>query len=160
MRITFSELTVDFSSCSESDLLADWRWLLRDAMQLLLVSALGDAFLVDEQGQVHWLDTGWAHVTTVAKSVDEFKGLMVQPDRAEEWFVPDLVGNLIEGGSRIGPGQCFSYKVPPVLGGKLEPGNLEPTDLAVHFSILGQIHEQTKDLPVGTRVGKFTVQRS
>jgi hypothetical protein len=37
----------------------------------------------------------------------------------------------------------------------MEPSNFEPTDLAVHFGMLGQIHAQIKDLPEGTPIGEI-----
>ena len=38
-RITWNELTVDFASHGEDDLLQAWRWLVGDAARLILVTA-------------------------------------------------------------------------------------------------------------------------
>jgi hypothetical protein len=56
MQITFDDLTVDSSGFSEDSLRQAWRCLVGDSVQLLLVSALGDMFLVDSRRRVHWLD--------------------------------------------------------------------------------------------------------
>jgi hypothetical protein len=157
MRITWNELTVNFEKHGADDLLSDWRWLLGDSMQLLIVSALGDMFLADAEGHVHWLDTGSGQLEQVADSIEEFKRLMQQRENADQWFVPQLVGDLIARGLRLAPGQCYSYKKPPVLGGEIEPGNFEATDLSVHFSILGQIHRKVKDLPPGTKISDIKI---
>jgi hypothetical protein len=82
----------------------------------------------------------------------------VQPENANEWFALQLVGNLLTSGIRLGPGECFGYKVPPVLGGEVNLNNFEPTDLQVHFGILGQIHRQVKDLPHGTPIGEIKIE--
>jgi hypothetical protein len=152
VRITWNELTVNFQTPGAEELMRDWRWLLGDAMQLLLVSALGDMFLADAEGRIHWLDTGTGQLQQIAGDEKEFKQLMQQQENAVQWFVPQLVGDLMESGLRLGPGQCYSYKKPPILGGELDPGNFEPTDLTVHFSLLGQIHQKVKDLPPGTKI--------
>jgi len=68
-----------------------------------------------------------------------------------------MVGALLESGLRLAPGQCFSYIVPPILGGEWEAANFEATDLAVHFGILGQIHLQVKDLPEATPIGEIRI---
>ena len=34
MRITWNELTVNFQTHTDEDLLREWRWLLGDSMQL------------------------------------------------------------------------------------------------------------------------------
>lgn len=112
-------------------------------------------FLADSAGNVHWLDAGAGRLAKVANSIDEFQRLRQQPENVAEWFVPQLVGDIMQGGVRLAPGQCFGYKIAPVLGGPMEPSNFEPTDLSVHFSILGQINRKVKDLPEGTPISGF-----
>lgn len=152
MRITWNELTVDFQKPGADDLLSDWRWLIGDSLRLLLVSAIGDMFLADTTGQIFWLDTGTGRLQQIAENMDEFQRLRRQQELADQWFLPQLVGDLIASGMRLSSGQCYSYKKPPILGGQIEPANFEPTDLSVHFSLLGQIHKQVKDLPPGTKI--------
>ena len=158
MHITWNELTVNFQKHGAANLLRDWRWLLGEPMQLMIVSALGDMFLADAEGRVHWLDTGAGQLQQVAESTEEFKRLMQQRENADQWFIPQLVGDLMTSGVHLAPGQCYSYKKPPILGGKIEPENFEPTDLSVHFSILGQIHRQVKDLPPGTKISNIKIE--
>ena len=158
MRITWNELTVNFQKHGADDLLRDWRWLLGDSMHLLLVSSIGDMFLADAEGRVFWLDTGAGQLREIAGSEKEFKQLMQQQENADQWFIPQLVGDLMARGIRLAPGQCYSYKKPPILGGEIEPGNFEPTDLSVHFSVLGQIHRKVKDLPPGTKISDVNIE--
>jgi hypothetical protein len=157
MRITWNELTVNFQTHGADDLLCDWRWLLGDSMQLLLVSALGDMFLADAEGRIFWLDTGTGQLQQIAGSETEFKQLMQQKENADQWFIPQLVGDLMAGGIRLSPGQCYSYKKPPILGGEIEPANFEPADLSVHFSLLGQLHRKVKDLPPGAKISDIKI---
>jgi hypothetical protein len=156
MKITWKELTVALADHTPDDLLADWRWLLDDSFQLILISSLGDMFLTDSAGHVHWLDAGAGRLTEIAASFDEFQQLRQQPANAAEWFIPQLVGDILQSGVRLAPGQCFGYKLPPIVGGQMEPSNFEPTNLAVHFSILGQLNRQAKDLPEGTPIASFS----
>jgi Domain of unknown function (DUF1851) len=158
MRITWNELTVSPNGIDFDDLLSDWRWLIGEEYQPVVISTLGDLFLRQDDGRIFWLKTGWGQLTEVAVNGEEFKKLMVQPNNAAEWFMPNLVGDLLSSGKRLGPGQCFSYQVPPVLGGEIGPQNFQPTSLSVHFSILGQIHEQVKDLPEGTPIGEIKIR--
>jgi hypothetical protein len=156
MRITWNELTVGFDPDKSDALLSDWRWLVGDDVQLVVVSSLGDLFLIDAQGHILWLDVGAARLTQVAESPEEFKRLMQQTEHANEWFVPQLIGDLIISGKRLAAGQCYSYKVPPMLSGKMELENFEPADLLVHCSMFGQIGRQTQHLPGGTTIDGFT----
>lgn len=158
MRITWNELTVDFQKHGADDLLRDWRWLLGNSMRLLLVSAIGDMFLADSAGQVFWLEAGTGKLQKIAESIDQFQQLRQQRQNADDWFIPALVADLITSGVRLAPGQCYSFKKPPILGGEFELSNFEPTDLSVHFSILGQIHRQVKDLPPGTKIKDIKIK--
>ena len=158
MRITWNELTVSPDGVDFNDLLSEWRWLVGEEYEPVIISALGDLFLRHEDGRIFWLNAGWGQLTEVAKDPDEFKKLMTQRDNANEWFVPNLVGDLLGSGQTLGPRQCFGFKTPPVLGGEIEPDNFEPTDLSVHFGILGQIHLQVKDLPPGTPIGEIKIK--
>jgi hypothetical protein len=152
MRITWKELAVNLEGQSSDQLLSEWRWLVPQQLVLHMVSALGDAFLEDDTGAIHWLDVGSAELTRIASSCVEFDKLRQQNENAAQWFCPQLVGDLLSAGNVLGPQQCFSYKIPLTLGGEFVSENFDPTDIAVHFGVLGQIQKQVKHLPVGTKI--------
>lgn len=152
------ELTVPAEGVDFDDLLRDWRWLVPEEFHPFLISALGDLFLKGEDGRVYWLNSGTGEFAEVAEDAESFVRLLNEPENLAEWFVPNLVGDLIASGKALGPGQCFGYKTPPALGGEIDPENFEPTDLSVHFSILGQLHRQLKDLPPGTPISEVKWQ--
>jgi hypothetical protein len=156
MKITWNELTVKFEQNSD-DLLSDWRWLIGEAGKPILITSLGDAFVQESDGPVHWLNVEDGSYTKVATSSDDFQAQLKSSENIEAWFVPQLVGDILATGISAGTNQCFSFKKPPVLGGEYEPGNFEPTDISVHFSILGQIHKKVKDLPDGTPISNIDI---
>lgn len=158
MRITWNELTISPNGVDLDGLLSEWRWLVDESFHPVVISTLGDLFLRHEDGCIFWLDAGWGQLTEVAASAEEFKRLMVQPENANEWFIPQLIGDILTSGQGLRPGECFGYKVPPVLGGEIEPDNFEPTDLQVHLSILGQVHRQVKDLSPGTPIDEIRIE--
>jgi hypothetical protein len=153
MAITMDDLTVNFQHLDREALLSDWRWLTGPTKQPILLAAIGDAYLQDAQdGTVHLLDVGGGGLEQVAASVDEFKELLADREFVTDSFVPETIIELRAQGKTLAHGQIYSYNHPPVLGGEYSTANLEPTDIAVHFSVLGQIHEQVKDLPPGASV--------
>lgn len=158
MKITWNELTINPYNIDFNDLLSEWRWLVGNEYQPVVISTLGDLFLRHNDGRIFWLNAGWGQLTEVAKNGDEFKQLMTQIDNANEWFNPNLVGEILSSGKTLKPQQCLGFKIPPALGGKITPDNFEPTPLSVHFSILGQIHLQIKDLPPGTSIDKIKIK--
>jgi hypothetical protein len=158
MPITMNDLTVNFSHLNREELLEDWRWLIGPTKQPVLLAAIGDAYLQDEaDGKVHLLDIGAGELHEIANDVAEFQGLLSDQEFVTDSFVPATIVQLREVGKTLEPGQIYSYKRPPVLGGSYSVANLEPTDIAVHFSILGQIHQQVKDLPPGTKISDIQI---
>lgn len=55
---------------------------------------------------------------------------------------------------KLSQGECYSAVSPIILSGEFAVANWRPTHWRVHFHSLGQIHEQVKDLPAGTRITK------
>jgi hypothetical protein len=150
-------LTLPLPDDKLDGLLEDWRWLVEGKYSPVLMTAFGDLFLRGETGAVYFLDVVSGEFTCVAKSVEEFEAELAKPETADQWLMAELVLLLREKGVNLHAGQCYGYKIPPVLGGQLSIENIEPTDLVVHHSISGQIHRQTKDLPPGTPISGFTV---
>lgn len=56
------------------------------------------------------------------------------------------------GGAAPDYDQCVGYRKPLFLGGVDEVENLEVSDLDVYWHLMGQMIEQTRGLPPGTRV--------
>jgi hypothetical protein len=146
--VTLKDLILSMDGINFDALLAEWRWLVDDNYSPVLLTVLGDLFLEAPNGSIYRLQTGEGDLDWVAGSRNEFEQLMGRQDKIEELFSPKLVGMLKAQGMELGPGQCYGYMNPPCLGGRNEPLNLEPADLYVHFSILGQIGYQICDLPV------------
>ncbi|HKQ76322.1 MAG TPA: T6SS immunity protein Tdi1 domain-containing protein [Blastocatellia bacterium] len=158
MKITWDDLTVNFEDFQSEDLLEDWRWLIGDSAQPILISSIGDAFLQDETGKIFWLETGVGVITEVAPSFEAFKTELNDQEKVSEWFLVPIIAELKALNILLERGQCYSYKQPPILSGEYEASNFEPANLSVHFSISGQICLQVKDLPAGTEVGSVTLK--
>jgi hypothetical protein len=138
------------------ELLADWRWLIGpEAYEVLRVTAFGDLFLRDAKGRVHLLDTAWGAITLVGTTELEWVQRLDDRHQRREWLFPFVVESLHRTGVFLKPGQCYSWKHPPHLGGVMEVDNAEPRDVLVHVSMLGQIHRQSVGLPEGTPVRRF-----
>lgn len=157
LRITLDNLTVDPTGVDFDQLLQAWRWLVGPEYHAVVITALGDLFLLDEDDKAYWLDTGWGKLTEIAGSPEELQSMIVDPRSAEEWFMPQLIGDLKLSGKDLKAGECYSYIIPPSLSGVYSVDNLEPISLESHFSILGQMNEQVKDMPPGTRIDDLQI---
>jgi hypothetical protein len=156
--VTLDDLTVNFSHLDRKALLASWAWKIGDTMQPILVAASGDVFVQSEIDEsVSVLETAAGKVSLVAKSPSEFSALLANKKFVYDYFAVVMIADLLKSGQRLGKSQIFSFKVPPVLGGEYVLSNIEPTDVEVHFSITGQIHEKVSRLPPGTKIQGVTI---
>ncbi len=152
MKLTWDDLIVKFDEHSSDRLIHDWTWLLGSNKTPIMVSSIGDLFLKDTNDKVFWLNTGDGKLTEVADGIKTFKEKLQDQDVVNDWFLVDLISMLKADGNNLKPGQVYSYKKLIVLGGDYSPENFVPTAIAVHFSFTGQIHQQIKDLPAGTKI--------
>ena len=159
MAITLSDLTVNFDHLDGAALLDDWRWLVGDTAEVVLISAVGDAFLHEPMdGTIRFLATGSGELETVAETAQGFSDMLGDVAFVTDRFAPGLVIELRKLGQSLAPGQVYGYKTPPALGGTYDADNVEPTDISVHFSMLGQILRQARDLPPGTPISRVAIE--
>jgi len=152
MKITWKDLSIDFSNIDWNKLIVDWIWLIGNDKEPIIISSIGDMFLKDNNGKIYWLNVGEGLLDFVSDNIDDFKSKLKENSQVDEWFMIELVQQIKESGLELVNGKLYGYKKLPAIGGDYIPENFELTDLEVHFSLAGQIHKQIKDLPDGTKV--------
>jgi len=146
------------NSHSSDEVLEDWRWLIGSQLQLWHVTVMGDALLRNvDDNSIHLLDTMNGSVKRIADSAAAFDVAIASTGNFENWLMPHVVDGQRAMGKRPTENECLSFSHPPALGGQVLPDNIDSCSIPVHFSIAGQIHQQIKDLPPGTPVGKIEI---
>ena len=130
-------------------LLKDWRWLVPDAKEVVLVNPFGDMVLL-MNGQYWFLFTASAKLEHIANTKVELEAALC--DRADELLGTSLVEGLVNQGLGIEPGQCISFYPPIVLGGQYKAENARAIPAWDLISFLGDLNRQLKDVPAGTKV--------
>jgi hypothetical protein len=141
------------------DILADWRWLVHDDVDLVAVTAMGDLVLKDKHGKIQFLDTIEGKYEQIADDDAGYQELLKSSQFRQKYLQYYCVLLLVEEGITLGKNECYSPDVPPHLGGELDEKNLKPTDIYVHFSLSGQVWQQTKDLPAGTKIDDVRIEQ-
>lgn len=144
---------------SQIELLADWKWLLKGSSYVLIVmNNFGDMFLRESTGEIRLLRVGSGDLEKIADSQAEFQSLVAEKEKQREWFALGLLTEIERAGMTLAPGQCFSLKKPLTLGGTMEVSNIEVAPIAIYVSLMGQIHQQLKDLPPGMRIAGLRIE--
>lgn len=161
--MTLDDLTVNFAHLKRDEILSNWEWLIGKDKFPILITAFGEAFLQDVlDGSIHFLSVTNASLSKVANTADDLKLKLSNKEFVSEFLAVQAVNDLRQLGIFLSKGQVYSYKKTPILGGNVAPDNIEPADIEVHFSLLGQIHEQVKSLPNGAAIKniKYKLKKS
>jgi len=151
MKFQVFDLIKDTNKVDLDDICSCWRWCLNDMKAIALITCLGDLFFIGKDQCVYWLQTDKCQFSKVTDNFDQFEHL-INNEKFEEWLQPQLVEKLIKDGKVLKENEVYSYLINPSLGGEYSVENIEPCDMSVHFAFSGQICEQIKDLPGGTKV--------
>ena len=157
-KLTWNDLLIEPPDLDPDILQHGWAWLVKGELRAIAASKFGDWFLERPDGTVEMLDAVEGSLSQVASSHSEFQQLINTREKQEQWLLSELVFTLHEKKIIPARGECYSFKLPLILGGKAVSDNVEVCDFRVWVSICGQIHEQTRGLPEGTRISGFRVE--
>jgi hypothetical protein len=150
--VSIHDYLIDHAAFDWPRLLSAWAWLLPPRVRPWLMNRYGDLFLIYPDGTVHWLDVGRGAVEQVAASRDEFSTKLDEGDNANQWLMIPLVDRAVAAGVRLGPGQCYGFKRPPVLGGDYTVENTAVLPVAEWLGFSGELHEQLREVADGDHV--------
>jgi hypothetical protein len=66
-----------------------------------------------------------------------------------------LIDSLVMSGKSIQKGRCYSFIIPPILGGEYKVENTVTLNIPEHYGMYASIHNQIETMPDGTHV-KFS----
>lgn len=147
-----SKYIVNFDSCNVEKILVEWKWLIGDSLTPILISCIGDLFLIDTNEKIYWLNTGEGKIEFIAKNRTEFIDKLTNKTLVNEFFMCELVERIFESGILLAQNQLLSYKKLPIIGGEYIVENFYKLTIEEHFSITGEIHRQLSNLQDGTEV--------
>ncbi|MEZ0243986.1 MAG: T6SS immunity protein Tdi1 domain-containing protein [Sphingomonas sp.] len=154
------ELDFLLISPAEDDIvraLDGWHWIGLAGLTAIAVSAFGEVFFQDANGSILQLDTIEGKKRIVAGSLAEFTANLLEADRRDDLLLAGLIIGARNAGMLLSPGECYDFRVAPVLGGAMDVEHIEKLAFVVKLHIAGQLHEQVKDLPPGTRIDSVSI---
>jgi Domain of unknown function (DUF1851) len=153
MQLEKSHLMADVALEDVRAALSAWSWLLEDGRwSPLLVGAAGDVFLASPAG-VFRLDTGVGELERIAENESMFQRSLHDPALVHDWFLEPVIDELRANGTKLRPGQCYSYAILPVFEqGSYKAENRFALPVVEHLRVTGEIHLQVKGLTDGGRV--------
>jgi len=152
-QMDLDDFTINFADLDRNTILVDWHWLTTEANVPILITIAGDAFVQNtDSGAISFLNTADCSLAEIAPDKASFQGMLLDKGFVGEHFRLKMMAPLLAAKPRLPQHQLYSLRKPLILGGELDAENLEPSDLEVHFSILGQICRQVRNLPAGGKI--------
>jgi len=148
--MNINDYLIDQNDLDWQSLLEEWRWLLPLQFKVWLFTRTGDLFILLPEGAIHKLDVGSGRLSRVAASRDEAGMKIDEPEVARDWLMIPVVDQLVAGGHVLGPGQCYSYRMLPALGGTQKIDNRVVLSIREHFGVSGSLHRQISNMSGGT----------
>jgi len=129
--------------------LESWHWIGIGDKGPLFTSPFGDVFLRADDG-FWWLDTLEATLTREWASAEDLTTALNISEGQDRYLLAGLAASAERQGITPTATQVYGFKIAPVLGGEVGLANVEAIDFVVSINLLGQLHQQVRDLPPGT----------
>ena len=136
--------------------LESWNWIGVGDKGPLFTSPFGDVFFRYDAG-FWWLDTLEATLTREWATAEDLTAALNTPEGQDRYLLAGLAASAERQGITPTAMQVYGFKIAPVLGGEVGLANVEAIDFVVSINLLGQLHQQVRDLPPGTAISGFTL---
>jgi T6SS immunity protein Tdi1, C-terminal len=156
--IIWQKLTISLEGFDCSRLFGEWRWLVPESASPQWLTGFGDCAFTFPDQAVFFLDVLEGTFNRVAASERDLDSFFQSGENRNRWLSADWFDICNQRGLFLGQGQCYGWKVAPILGGKFEFSNIQVFDIEVYESITGQLHRQLKDLPEGYSVSELKIR--
>jgi len=153
------DLTIPLDELDTQSLLSDWRWLVPSDYIPIQMNKFGWWFLANSVGHIFLLDHIEGGLQCIARSLTEFNEKKKNEDIQSDWFQDGFILRCHREGPILGPGQCYMWKIPPILGGKFQHENISVASLRVCQSLMGQLFRQIAEKGPGLNVTGFTLDK-
>ncbi|OUR86890.1 hypothetical protein A9Q81_27570 [Gammaproteobacteria bacterium 42_54_T18] len=142
-----------------NDGLEAWGWLDFSGKEPFAVTAFGDVFF-DANDGVYFLDKVSGELEPVCDTKKQLEEILNSADGQDHFLMSELVLLAREHGLILGYGECYEFKILPMLNGEMVFDNLQKMDFKVSLHIAGQIIGQVKDFPEGTQIEEVKLGNS
>jgi hypothetical protein len=144
-------LTKTFSAEQYEAALESWPWIGLHGKTPVLSSLFGDLFLQDRDG--YWfLDTMEGILTHIWANRDAVQAELDTPEGQDRYLLGGLAVAAERRGVILGANEVYDLVTPPILGGSFDLGSVTATDFVVKVNLAGQLHDQLRRLPPGTKI--------
>jgi hypothetical protein len=131
---------------------ASWSWVLSGALRVLAQNSFGNVLVELGDGSIWRVCPEDLDISKVAESEGGLAERWADPEFQADWTVESWVEAAESALGRLEEGQCYGFKIWPVLGGTYEVENMAIKSMLEWLAVSGDAARQIKDLPPGAQV--------
>lgn len=136
----------------------NWNWVLNDPVRIIATSAFGNLIVELADGTFWRVCPEDLCAEKIADDVSALESVRASDEFRTDWEVSHWVAEAKGRFGNLALGQCYCFKVFPLLNGDYSLENMEIMSLTEWVSVSGDIGNQIKDLPDGTQI-RLVVKR-
>jgi len=147
---------IELNSKALADALEAWGWIGVAGKHPFLVTAFADVFFEASDG-IWFLDTLEGKLKKIPQTKEELMRLLTTDEGMELYLFAGFVDRAIREGMALTEGECYDFKINPIVGGPVDYSNVGKMSFKVALHLRGQIHDQVRHMKPGTKISKFVL---
>ncbi len=128
-----------------------WTWVLPDPVRIVARNPFGNVVVACADGSL-WRVCPESLSAEKVSNKSNFESVLEDEEFREDWLFEGFEAAAQASLGPVGEGQCYGFKIWPVLGGAYTPDNFAIKTLTEWLAVSGDVGKQIKDLPPGTKV--------
>jgi hypothetical protein len=145
------QFTKAFTSDQYARALESWTWVDLAGKTPMFTSLFGDVFLSSPSGW-WYLDTLEGSLDLVWDSEAAMTAALAEDAGQDRYLLGALAVEAARRGLVLADDEVYALVPPPVLGGGFGVDSIAVYHFEVAVNLAGQVHEQVRHLPPGTRI--------
>ena len=129
-----------------------WGWIGLDPERIEAANSFGNVVVRDRKGAYWRICPEELSCEVIASSGDAYEALWNDEEFLADWNMDRIVEIAKTAFGTLPDDRCYCLKVPGVVGGKYDGGNIETISRAEAIRVSGDFAEQISDLPDGQEI--------
>ena len=128
-----------------------WAWVLPYPVRIVARNPFGNVAVACADGSL-WRVCPESLSAEKVSNESNFESVLEDEEFREDWLFEGFEAAAQASLGPVGEGQCYGFKIWPVLGGAYTPDNFAIKTLTEWLAVSGDVGSQIKDLPPGAKV--------
>jgi hypothetical protein len=138
--------------------LSSWTWATGEDARPVALTKFCDWLFERPDGAIYHLSIQDGSVERVAGSRRQLSEALATGEARDRYLSATFVERAERSGKRLAPDQCYSYVIPPVIGGSFDDGNVRPFGIGAYQLVMVQLTQLAKHVPKGTATSRLKMQ--